>query len=152
MAADVFRRLNLAATVLLSPINQGRLTSPWASSLARAPKFLMCNPAHQSGAVDEHYFLNESAAQVRDISKFKPLTSRTSISIITGDSFDLDIPEELNQMVTTLQRTFLRESYPSANHIHIKGADRRMIYRKPSAVVQHLRRLVHQRQANQRSH
>ncbi|XP_053736456.1 uncharacterized protein si:dkey-122a22.2 isoform X1 [Synchiropus splendidus] len=123
-----------------------------SEEVVQRQKFLMCNPAHQSGAVDEHYFLNESAAQVRDISKFKPLTSRTSISIITGDSFDLDLPEELNQMVTTLQRTFLRESYPSANHVHIKGADRRMIYRKPSAMLQHLRRLVHQRQANQRSH
>ncbi|TNN72899.1 hypothetical protein EYF80_016828 [Liparis tanakae] len=95
-------------------------------------KYLLSNPAHQSAAVDEHYFLNESASQVRDIAKFKPLSSRTS-------------------MVAELQRKFLEESYPSANHIHVKGADRRMIYEKPSAISEHLRRLVTRRQAKQQS-
>ncbi|XP_056300728.1 uncharacterized protein si:dkey-122a22.2 [Pseudoliparis swirei] len=114
-------------------------------------KYLLSNPAHQSAAVDEHYFLNESASQVRDITKFKPLSSRTSVSVITGDSFDQQIPEHLNQMVAELQRKFLKESYPSANHIQIKGADRRMIYEKPSAISQHLRRLVTRRQAKQQS-
>eukprot|EP00064_Thunnus_orientalis_P001415 superscaffoldBa00000096_g1418 len=112
-------------------------------------KYLLSNPAHQSSAVDEHYFLNESASQVRDITKFKPLSSRTSVSVITGDSFDQQIPEHLNQMVSKLQKKFLEESYPSTNHIHIKGADRRMIYKKPSAISQHLRKLVNQRQAKQ---
>lgn len=54
-------------------------------------------------------------------------------------------------MVATLQKKFLEESYPSANHIHIKGADRQMIYKKPSAINQHLRKLVIQRQAKQQS-
>lgn len=114
-------------------------------------KYLLSNPAHLSSAVDEHYFFNESAAQVRDITKFKPLSSRTSVSVITGDSFDHQIPEHLNQMVAKLQKKFLEESYPSANHIHIKGADRRMIYKKPSAIIQHLRKLVNRRQAKQQS-
>jgi len=57
----------------------------------------------------------------------------------------------LLQMVAELQRKFLKESYPSANHIQIKGADRRMIYEKPSAISQHLRRLVTRRQAKQQS-
>lgn len=54
-------------------------------------------------------------------------------------------------MVAKLQKRFLEDSYPSANHIHIKGADRRMIYKKPSAISQHLRKLVNQRQAKQQS-
>ncbi|CAJ1061909.1 uncharacterized protein si:dkey-122a22.2 [Xyrichtys novacula] len=112
-------------------------------------KYLLSNPAHQSSAVDEHFFLNESAAQVRDISKFKPLTRRTPVTVITGDSFDQQIPEHLNQMVARLQKKFLEESYPSANHIHIKGTDRQMIYKKPSAISQHLRKLVNQRQGKQ---
>ncbi|XP_029928533.1 uncharacterized protein LOC115373992 isoform X2 [Myripristis murdjan] len=114
-------------------------------------KYLMSNPTHQSSVVDEHYFMNESAAQVRDITKFKPLSSKTSVSVITGDSFDQQMPEHLNQMVAKLQKKFLEESYPSANHIHIKGVDRRMIYKKPSAISQHLRKLVNQRQAKQQS-
>ncbi|XP_072250985.1 uncharacterized protein [Leuresthes tenuis] len=114
-------------------------------------KYLLSNPAHLSSAVDEHYFMNESAAQVRDITKFKPLSSKISVSMLTGDSFDEQMPEHLNQMVAKLQKRFLKESYPSANHLHIKGADRRMIYKKPSAIIQHLRKLVNQRQAKQQS-
>ncbi|XP_054639249.1 uncharacterized protein si:dkey-122a22.2 [Dunckerocampus dactyliophorus] len=120
-----------------------------SEEIIQRQKYLLSNPAHQSGAVDEHYFLNESAAQVRDITKYKPLSSRTSVSVITGDSFDQQIPEHLNQMVSKLQKKFLEESYPSANHIHIKGVDRRMIYMKPSAISQYLRKLVNQRQARQ---
>ncbi|KAM9852644.1 uncharacterized protein ACBR49_005705 [Aulostomus maculatus] len=122
-----------------------------SEELIQLQKYLLSNPAHQSSAVDEHYFMNESVAQVRDITKYKPLSSRTSVSVITGDSFDQQIPEHLNQMVSKLQKKFLEESYPSANHIHIKGADRRMIYKKPSAISQHLKKLVNQRQAKQQS-
>uniref|UniRef100_UPI0037E9992F uncharacterized protein n=1 Tax=Semicossyphus pulcher TaxID=241346 RepID=UPI0037E9992F len=114
-------------------------------------KYLQSNPAHQSSAVDEHYFLNESAAQVRDISKFKPLTSRTPVSVITGDSFDQQIPAHLNQMVARLQKKFLEESYPSATHVHIKGGDRRMIYKNPTSISEHLKKLVNKRQGNQQS-
>lgn len=39
----------------------------------------------------------------RDITKFKPLSSRTAVSVITGDSFDQEIPEHLNQVRAQLQ-------------------------------------------------
>ncbi|XP_061529737.1 uncharacterized protein si:dkey-122a22.2 [Phycodurus eques] len=122
-----------------------------SEEIIQRQKYLLSNPAHQSSAVDEHYFLNESAAQVRDITRYKPLSSRTSVSVITGDSFDQQIPHHLNQMVSKLQKKFLEESYPSVDHIHIKGVDRRMIYKKPSAISQYLRKLVNQRQAKQHS-
>lgn len=122
------------------------LGGPDASEeLLQRQKYLLCNPGHQSAAVDEHYFLNESAAQVQDISRFKPLSGRTSVSVITAEHFDSETPAPLNQMVTKLQKKFLEEFYPSANHVQIKGADRRMIYRQPSVVRQHLRAVLHQR-------
>lgn len=34
----------------------------------------------------------------RDITRFKPLSSRTSMSVIIGDSFDQQLPEHLNQV------------------------------------------------------
>ncbi|XP_019711784.1 uncharacterized protein LOC109507070 [Hippocampus comes] len=123
-----------------------------SEEIIQRQKYLLSNPAHQSSAVDEYYFMNESAAQVRDIVRYKPLSSRTSVSVITGDSFDQQIPNHLNQMVSRLQKKFLEESYPSVDHIHIKGVDRRMIYKKPSAISHYLRKLVSQRQAKQQSH
>uniref|UniRef100_A0A3B3HHL8 Si:dkey-122a22.2 n=1 Tax=Oryzias latipes TaxID=8090 RepID=A0A3B3HHL8_ORYLA len=133
---------------VLEPSIKGENVS---EEVVQRQKYLLSNPVHQSSAVDEHYFMNESAAQVRDITKFKPLSSMISVSVLTGDLFDQQMPEHLNQMVAKLQTRFLKESYPSANHIHIKGADRRMIYKKPSAISQHLKRLVNQRQARQQS-
>lgn len=133
---------------LIEPTIKGENVS---ENVIQRQKYLLSNPAHLSSAVDEHYFMNESATQVRDITKFKPLSSKISVSMLTGDSFDEQMPEHLNQMVAKLQKRFLKECYPSANHIHIKGADRRMIYKKPSAISQHLRKLVNQRQARQQS-
>ncbi|XP_073703849.1 uncharacterized protein [Garra rufa] len=47
---------------VLKPVIQGGDVS---EELIQRQKYLLCNPAHQSAAVDEHFFLNESASQVR---------------------------------------------------------------------------------------
>ncbi|XP_059424394.1 uncharacterized protein si:dkey-122a22.2 isoform X1 [Carassius carassius] len=131
---------------VLKPVFQGGDVS---EELIQRQKYLLCNPAHQSTAVDEHFFLNESASQVREISRYKPLSSKTSVHVITGESFDDQLPSDLNQVVAELQSKFLERSYPGANHIQIREADRHMIYRNPSLLIKHLHKLVSQRQSNQ---
>ncbi|XP_056122200.1 uncharacterized protein si:dkey-122a22.2 isoform X1 [Rhinichthys klamathensis goyatoka] len=133
---------------MLKPLIQGDGVS---EEILQLQKYLLCNPAHQSAAVDEHFFLNESASQVREISRYEPLSSKTSVHVITGESFDDQLPSDLNQVsvVAELQSKFLERSYPSANHIQIRGADRHMIYKNPSSVIKHLHKLVSQRQSNQ---
>lgn len=132
---------------LLKPVIQGENIP---EELGQRQKYLLCNPAHQSATVDEHFFLNESAAQVREISRYKPLSSKTSVHVITGESFDEQLPIDLNQVVAELQSEFLERSYPRANRIQIRGADRHMIYKNPSLVIQHLYKLVSQKQYNQK--
>lgn len=132
---------------LLKPVIQGENIS---EELGQRQKYLLCNPAHQSATVDEHFFLNESAAQVREISRYKPLSSKTSVHVITGESFDEQLPVDLNQVVAELQSEFLERFYPRANRIQIRGADRHMIYKNPSLVIQHLHKLVSQKQYNQK--
>lgn len=142
----------LSRLLIILGVLQPAVTGDHVSEdLLQRQKYLLSNPAHQSSAVDEHYFLNESASQVRDISKFKPLSSRTSVSVITGDLFDEKIPAHLNQLVAKLQKDFLDRSYPTANHIHAQGGDRRMIYNNPSAVSKYLWQLVAQRQSRRQS-
>ncbi|KAL1259944.1 hypothetical protein QQF64_010521, partial [Cirrhinus molitorella] len=94
---------------VLKPIVQG---SEVSEELIQRQKYLLCNPAHQSAAVDEHFFLNESASQVSEISRYKPLSSKTSVHVITGESFDDQLPSDLNQMLAELQSKFLERSYP----------------------------------------
>nr|XP_055067065.1 uncharacterized protein si:dkey-122a22.2 isoform X1 [Misgurnus anguillicaudatus] len=132
---------------LLKPVIQGENIS---EELGQRQKYLLCNPAHQSATVDEHFFLNESAAQVREISRYKPLSSKTSVHVITGESFDEQLPIDLNQVVAELQSKFLERCYPRANRIQIRGTDRHMIYKNPSLVIQHLHKLVSQKQYNQK--
>ncbi|XP_061072032.1 uncharacterized protein si:dkey-122a22.2 isoform X1 [Conger conger] len=119
--------------------------------LLQRQKYFLSNPAHQSSAVDEHFFMNESASQVKEISKYKPLSSRTSVTVITGDSFDEELPAHLNQLVATLQKKCLEESYPSAKHIRVDGADRKTIYKRPSAISKHLMKMIAQRQSKKQS-
>lgn len=117
-----------------------------SGELLQRQKYLLSNPAHQSSTVDEHYFLNESASQVREISKFKLLSSRISVSVIIGDSFDEQLPAHLNQVFADVQREGLKRVYPQAKLIHIQGADRHMISKKASSVSKHLLELVSKRQ------
>ncbi|KAI7807169.1 hypothetical protein IRJ41_022777 [Triplophysa rosa] len=79
---------------VLKPVIQGENIS---EDLIQRQKYLLSNPAHQSATVDEHFFLNESAAQVREITRYKPLSSKTSVYVITGESFDEQLPADLNQ-------------------------------------------------------
>ncbi|XP_028646749.2 uncharacterized protein si:dkey-122a22.2 [Erpetoichthys calabaricus] len=113
-----------------------------SEDLIRRQKYLLSNPAHQSGAVDEHFFLNESAFQVREISKYKPLSSATSVTVITGDKYDELLPTQINEMVARLQEHRLVQIYPQAQFFKIAGVDRRMIYRNPLDVTKHLVRLI----------
>ncbi|KPP63390.1 hypothetical protein Z043_118360, partial [Scleropages formosus] len=95
-----------------------------SEDLIQRQKYCLSNPSHQSSAVDEHFFLNESVSQVRELSRFKPLSSMTSVSVITGDYFDEQLPAHLNKVVAECQKRFLEQSYPSAKRIHVPGADR----------------------------
>ncbi|XP_051575352.1 uncharacterized protein si:dkey-122a22.2 [Myxocyprinus asiaticus] len=131
---------------VLQPVIQGDDIS---EELLQRQKYLLCNPAHQSAAVDEHFFLNESASQVREISRYKPLSSKTSVHVITGELYDEQLPADLNQVIAELQSNVLEQSYPRANHIKIRGADRHMIYKNPSSFIKHLLKLVSQKQSNQ---
>ncbi|XP_051879450.1 uncharacterized protein si:dkey-122a22.2 isoform X2 [Pristis pectinata] len=114
-------------------------------------KYLLSNPAHLSTAVDEHFFINESTSQVRDISHFKPLSSATSVTVITGDHYDEQLPDSLNKVVFQFQHRFIAQSYPSVKWIKIKGADRRMIYRNPSEVAKQLKKLINKKRVKQES-
>nr|XP_023667267.1 uncharacterized protein LOC111843711 [Paramormyrops kingsleyae] len=132
----------------IHPAIKGEMVS---EDVIQRQKYLLSNPSHQSSAVDEHFFLNESASQVREISVYKPLTSRTSVSMVTGDHFDSRFPAHLNQIVAEHQKRFQEQFYPSAKRIHVRGADRRAIYEDHSIISRHLQEIVAQRQLKQQS-
>ncbi|XP_072908733.1 uncharacterized protein [Hemitrygon akajei] len=138
----------LLITGLLQPAITGENIS---SEFVMRQKYLLSNPAHLSTAVDEHFFINESISQVRDISQFKPLSSATSVTMITGELYDEQLPDSLNKVVFQFQQRFSAQNYPSVRWIKIKGADRRMIYRNPTDVIKQLKKIINKKRVKQES-
>ncbi|GCB64306.1 hypothetical protein scyTo_0007519 [Scyliorhinus torazame] len=88
---------------------------------------------------------------IRDILKFKPLSSTTTVTVITGDHYDEQLSDSLNKVVTQFQQQFIAQGYPSAKWIKMKGTDRRMIYRNPKDVAKQLKKLISKRKVKQES-
>ncbi len=92
-------------------------------------------------------FLQISTKWVSFTVPLSTFTSELEFVLIRGKSFAERL---INcQVVAELQSKFLERSYPSANHIRIRGADRHMIYKNPSSLIKHLHKLVSLRQSNQ---
>ncbi|GCC30688.1 hypothetical protein chiPu_0009142 [Chiloscyllium punctatum] len=133
---------------LMEPAEKGENIS---EDFMRRQKYLLSNPAHLSAVVDEHFFINESISQIRDILKFKPLSNAITITVITGDYYDEQLPEHLNKVVTHFQQQFISQGYPTAKWIKMKGTDRQMIYKNPKAVAKQLKKLINKRKVEQES-
>ncbi|XP_060680300.1 uncharacterized protein si:dkey-122a22.2 isoform X1 [Hemiscyllium ocellatum] len=141
-----FAALGLNRMLLIAGLMQPAVKGENISEdFMRRQKYLLSNPAHLSAVVDEHFFINESSSQIRDILKFKPLSNAITITVITGDYYDEQLPEHLNKVVTHFQQQFILQGYPTAKWIKIKGTDRQMIYRNPKAVAKQLKKLINKR-------
>ncbi|XP_072105988.1 uncharacterized protein [Mobula birostris] len=138
----------LLITGLLQPAITGENIS---SEFVMRQKYLLSNPAHLSTAVDEHFLINESCSQVRDISQFKPLSSATSVTMITGELYDELLPDSLNKVMFQFQQRFSAQNYPLVKWIKIKEADRRMIYKNPTDVVRQLKKIINKKRVKQES-
>uniref|UniRef100_A0A3B1K564 Si:dkey-122a22.2 n=1 Tax=Astyanax mexicanus TaxID=7994 RepID=A0A3B1K564_ASTMX len=153
-AAGVSRFLLILG--LLQPTVTG---SDVSAEVIQRQKYLLSDPAHQSSAVDEHFFLNESVSQVGECPLQFPLSLslflNTVYGVLTGDlcegvmSLFACLLCSVWQVFAELQRKALERVYPQAHRIHVGGVDRRMIYKKPSSVSKHLLELVSKRQTKQ---
>ncbi|XP_078396198.1 uncharacterized protein LOC144679568 isoform X1 [Cetorhinus maximus] len=146
-AAVGLNRMLLISGLMQPPVMGANISEDFM----RRQKYLLSNPAHLSAVVDEHFFINESISQVRDILKFKPLSSTTTVTVITGDYYDEQLPDPLNKVVTHFQQQFITQGYPSAKWIKMKGTDRHMIYRNPKDVAKQLKKLINKRKVKQES-
>ncbi|XP_038051976.1 uncharacterized protein LOC119724816 [Patiria miniata] len=107
-------------------------------------KYLLCQPRHLSSIVDEHYFINESLSQLRTAFQVKPFPESVSVTVITGNYYDEQLPSSLNKVWAKSQQRLMSEAHPNAKHILINGADHHMLYRNPNAIVEPVRKLVKQ--------
>ena len=65
-------------------------------------------------------------------------------NVIAGNYYDEQLPSGLNKAWAKSQQNLVSKLHPGSNHILVNGADHHMIYRKPSAIIDPVKRLVKQ--------
>lgn len=108
----------------------------------RRQKHLMCHPRHLSSVVDEHHFINDTFSQIDLINRIKSFPSNISVTVITGNYYDEQLPSSLNKAWAKSQQHLISRLHPGSNHIVVNGADHHMLYRQPSAIVEPLKRII----------
>ncbi|XP_061410288.1 uncharacterized protein LOC133344240 [Lethenteron reissneri] len=146
-AAMGLNRLGLITGLMQQPLTGADVTDDVVSR----QKFLLCSPPHMSAAVEEHFLVNESLAQVSDIMQFKPLPSRINVTVINGNYYDELLPGTVNKVFTQAQQQLVSSIAAAARHVVVDGADRHAAHRNPLALARPIAQLVHRRQASQKS-
>ncbi|GFR77914.1 alpha/beta hydrolase domain-containing protein 14A, partial [Elysia marginata] len=92
-AALGITRLGLLVGALQQPIMGEEIPE----EVVLRQKYLLCHPRHLSSVVDEHYFINETFSQMRTLRKLRLLPSNVSISVLSGNYYDEQMPSHLNK-------------------------------------------------------
>lgn len=93
-AAAGFSRLALILGLMKVPMQHKLLPS----NVTLRQKHLLCKPGHLSAGVDEFFFLNESLAQMRIVSRLKPFPQSTGVTVISSALYDEKLSRELNEV------------------------------------------------------
>jgi pimeloyl-ACP methyl ester carboxylesterase len=146
-----FQAMQLAAAVGLARLALliGWLDQPMSNAAIELPidvvrrqKHLLCNPRHLSSVVDEHFFINESFSQMKTALMMKSFPSNVSVTVINGNYYDDQLPSEINKAWASSQKNIITKVHPGAAHVIVNGADRHMLYRRPDAIIEPIKRLV----------
>lgn len=137
-AALGITRLGLLIGALQQPI----IGEQVPEEIVLRQKYLLCHPRHLSSVVDEHHFINETFSQMRTLRKLRSLPSNISISVLSGNYYDEQMPSHLNKAWAIGEQKLLSKLPPSTQHVVVNGADRHMMYRKPEPIVEAVLRIV----------
>ncbi|XP_060062563.1 uncharacterized protein LOC132543120 [Ylistrum balloti] len=147
----MFQSLQLGAALgltrlalLLGFLHQPLFDSELPEDVKYRQKHLLCHPKHLSSVVDEHHFINESFSQLRTVRMIKKLPGNISVTIISGNYYDGQMPSYLNKAWAKSEQILLTKHYPNSKHIVINSADRHMLYNNPSSVTEPINRIVRQ--------
>jgi len=106
-------------------------------------KHYLCNPAHLQAVFEEHRCVNQSLAQIREISPAWPLADNMTVTVISGSHYDDQFPPALNRgWSRSVQDLIGSGQLPGARHIVMTGADRHMIHNMAKETLAPVHRLV----------
>ncbi|XP_054761503.2 uncharacterized protein LOC129267881 [Lytechinus pictus] len=93
-AAIGLTRLGLMLGLVEQPI-KGEVISEEVNA---RQKYLMCLPRHIRGAVEEYFWANQSLSQIKTAYTVKPFPKNVSVTVITGNYYDEELPSQLNKV------------------------------------------------------
>jgi len=137
-AAVGLTRLGLLAGLINQPITGPLVTD----EVITRQKHFLCHPRHLSSVVDEHYFVNETLSQMKTLRNMKRIASNITVSVLTGNYYDEQMPQHLNKAWARAEQNLLSKHFPQAKHVVVNGADRHMMYRKPEPIIEAVTKII----------
>ncbi|XP_060571609.1 uncharacterized protein LOC132729804 [Ruditapes philippinarum] len=138
-AALGITRLSIMFGYLQHPMN---MAAEISEQIVQRQKYLMCYPRHMSSVVDEHYFVNETFSQFRTAKMIRKIPENITVTVITGNYYDEQMPGPLNKAWAKSEQNLISKTYPHSQHIVVNGGDRHLLYQKPDAIVEPIRKAV----------
>jgi pimeloyl-ACP methyl ester carboxylesterase len=106
-------------------------------------KHLSCNSQHLSAGVMEHYYMNESLAQLKILEKLKPFPNDISVSLISSQKFSDNLPQSLNKLWFKSQELFARELSPKSEQVIVDSDFNAVYFSHVDVIVTAIKKLVH---------
>lgn len=130
-------------SIMLGYLQHPMYMSPEISEeTVKRQKYLMCYPRHLSTVVDEHHFINQTFSQFRTAKMIRKLAENITVTVITGNYYDEQMPGPLNKAWAKSEQNLISKTYPHSQHIVVNGGDRHLLYQKPDAIVEPIRKAV----------
>ncbi|CAF2415049.1 unnamed protein product [Rotaria sp. Silwood2] len=95
-------------------------------------KHLLCNAAHISSAIREHFYMNETFSQMKLAWRMKAFPSNISVTIVNRRQYDKILSKELNKIWDESQEYLRMELFRNRiQHRFIDSTDKYFIFNKP---------------------
>eukprot|EP00112_Aurelia_sp_Birch-Aquarium-sp1_P006728 Seg1737.4 transcript_id=Seg1737.4/GoldUCD/mRNA.D3Y31 product="hypothetical protein" protein_id=Seg1737.4/GoldUCD/D3Y31 len=99
-------------------------------------KHLMCKPSHLFSAVEEHYFLNESLAQIRLLNKLRPLSNTIPVTVLASSKFSNSVSDSVNKIWRQSQSLYKKSLHQNLKELRTDTtADKVLLNKQDYAVI-----------------
>ena len=105
-------------------------------------KYLSCNLQHLSAGIMEHFYMNESLAQLKILQKLKPFPKNISASIVSSKNFSDSLPQSLNQFWRKTQELCATKLFSSSQSIVVDSEFDVIYFKHADVIVKEIKKLV----------
>lgn len=105
-------------------------------------KYLLCNSEHLTSGIKEHFYINESLAQLKLLTKIKPFPANISVKIISSEKFSSRLKQPLNNFWHKNQEQLKNEVFPRSERTFVKGDFHTVYFDDADIIVREIKKLV----------